>query len=359
MSASTKTLSPIEKELQALLGLFQQPQAAADSFFDRLSQRVLSLSDQKYICTFFWKVGQEKRLCDIFLEHLENNHPIAWDFFIETLDRMGFEFNEDFALSSYQGALEQESLDSLCRVTHLDLWLPELKDRRKAIKQKTQARFEEEKQRLLNELALYRAQGLESKEQEALNALQILDPRDPSTQDKLQEFKLRKAMRLLEDRPHLTSALKLNQLSEEDALSDVSRSWLVSQIIDHLKAHNSPQEAYYDFAICFTQSELPEEALIILQELTNPPLPALWLKLELEMRTEQYFKALETLMHLEEATRTDPEAPMALQYEKAQILWHMGQKKKAIKLIEDILQVTPDYRSAQTLIRIWRSSHAG
>ena len=110
--------------------------------------------------------------------------------------------------------------------------------------------------------------------------------------------------------------------------------------------------ASYNFAIMFYFMGCFEEALIICQKSDakeNQP----WFTIELLLKTRRYLQALEAIDEMQPSFANDPEAQFSSTYLKAIAYWGLHQGATAIELMQSIVNVRPEYRSAQSLFSKW------
>lgn len=78
-----------------------------------------------------------------------------------------------------------------------------------------------------------------------------------------------------------------------------------------------------------------------------------WLKAELLFHSRRFVECIEHLNHLEVKYINDPESTFAVNYLRAQCLNLCGQQGAALEILQSIVRVRPNYRSANALITEW------
>jgi tetratricopeptide (TPR) repeat protein len=118
------------------------------------------------------------------------------------------------------------------------------------------------------------------------------------------------------------------------------------------KAAFKHREFAYDLAIAFWFVEDYTRALEIL-EYAEPGLPADWMRAELLFAGRRHLEALEQINSLEIKYIEDPENTFAVSYLRAQCLFELGQQSSALEILQSIVRVRANYRSAHALILEW------
>lgn len=109
-------------------------------------------------------------------------------------------------------------------------------------------------------------------------------------------------------------------------------------------------ELIYDFAILFTFLDLNEMALQLIDLSSQPTKPMQWLRLELLLNIEDFFRVLSEAEKMEADTHKSPDDKFALIYIKARAYNSLNQKSQAVDLLKSIIRIRPNYRSAQSLL---------
>lgn len=107
-----------------------------------------------------------------------------------------------------------------------------------------------------------------------------------------------------------------------------------------------------DLAIAFWFMEDPARAAEILAW-APPNASNDWLKAEFLTQSRHFVEALEWLNVLEVKYIDDPESTFAVSYLRAQCLHELGQQSSALEIMQSIVRVRHNYRSAHALILEW------
>jgi thioredoxin-like negative regulator of GroEL len=118
------------------------------------------------------------------------------------------------------------------------------------------------------------------------------------------------------------------------------------------KASYAHREFAFDLAVAFWFLDDYSRALQILVY-APPSQSAEWMRAELLFASRRYLEALEQLNTLEIKYIDDPENTFAVSYLRAQCLHGLGQNSTALEILQSIVRVRANYRSAHALMLEW------
>jgi tetratricopeptide (TPR) repeat protein len=353
-------LTVLDKKLISFFSSSKTYQEVIEHFFDELSSHTLSLQEQAYVSSFFLLSGGHLQLLEIFKDHLKKKLPLAWNYLVETLSFNGFIFNEESAYKIFEEAKKQNLVHELVKTRRLDPWIPQLAQVREQLFEEKQNQMSHIKEQGLAQVDLYRVQQMEDQELQVLRYLSSVDPHDPVIQSRWNDLNKRRSQKLLElkiESRFLTQELQQQQENKKDL---ETQNQLLKTILERVNQDPFNDLLIYNYAIFLTQTDCYDEALILLNRIQNFSQSHIWLKVFLLSATNQFLKALEYLDNIETQSPLDffedGSFVLALQYERALLYWKLNQKSKALMLVEELLQLNPDYRDASTLARQWRGS---
>lgn len=359
-TAPLQTLSTeFESELQQLLIDGATLEEAARVFLARWRQQVPSFEALEAFSVFMIQAGLNASLVRFLADLAEQDHPIPWGHFVESLYHATPAIPEELKRATLSGAHEQKAITHLTKSYMLDHFDETLSSHRNVKFKKRRTQQEEKKSRLLSQADLMRSQGLESEEEKILGKLLRMYPRDTHVLSLLQKNRERRAHGLIIDRRERQR--RRWALLQRDPKVDKETQEVLQQVRQEMlaavppSADNTHEEAelLHDFAVAHLMWENYEAALSFLNR--DPlPLPSFWLRQELLIAARRFVESLEELAAVEKALVHDPEIPFAVSYLRAQALWGLGQRQEALRLLEDLLSVRPDYRSAGSLRDVWR-----
>jgi tetratricopeptide (TPR) repeat protein len=138
----------------------------------------------------------------------------------------------------------------------------------------------------------------------------------------------------------------LDTVSAEDKIK-------ISQ--DVIKNAKKNPAVAYDLAILLTQMEVYDEAIKCL-DFAPPSIEKDWLKLDLLIKSQNYIFAISESFEIEKKYPERPETIISTLEYRAQALYGLGEKEKAIQILEKLLEVSPKNYTAKLLLHTWRSS---
>lgn len=137
---------------------------------------------------------------------------------------------------------------------------------------------------------------------------------------------------------------KRPQIEEKESL-DLSKA-----VIE--RAKKKPESAY-DLSILLTQMELFDAALECLRY-SPTSLEKDWLNLDLLVKSKNYLSAIDESFDIEKKYADNPETIFATLHLRAQALYGLGEKEKAIQLLEVLVATAPRNQTAKVLLETWR-----
>lgn len=301
--------SGIEREIQSLLQNVGDPSLVADELLKKWHRDELSEEDLERVSHFLITFGFHAALAENLAHKLKTNFKIPWSAVVRLIEVLNSKPSKEVVDSIFTGATEQDSLDQLIRFPQLasidsrfgEVRTQHLDERRRQIHQQTE--------QLLNE-----------------------------AKNKIHRQKLQERDYFLKK--------KIAPSAEEKKLAQDFAEKLKKKI------KKSPSLAY-DGAIALFQMGHAETALETLKMAKDSPEVA-WLEVDLLLETRRFIDALTKLDSMEKQYASDPESTPALTYARAQALWGLQQSQAAIDLLQSLVRVKPDYRSASALLQHWR-----
>jgi len=289
------------------------------------------------------------------IEFLEGNDwdsahaPIA--LLISLINRLNLENPIEEEIAAY---LKQHSrMQTLIFANPRSIKSPRLKEQFMQIMQSLVKQNEQRFGKLVEQLEFYKNQRMWKDQREVIQKLLQEFPENKKTKEFQKTFNeiwaMEKIEQVLLDRMDIPEqTIKPNLSAAELEMLDVifaSASELV------VTARYLPT----DFALMFHFFEAPQIALEFLKT-DIKPLSHLWLEAELLFICGRYVDVLLVLKTIHERAANDPETQFSVSYLRAQCFWKLGQRDRAKELINDILRVRPDYRSAKSLQIDWNSN---
>lgn len=346
--------APLELEIQSLLILHGSAPNAGAALLKKYETQKLPLGHLELISTFCLHAGLPASLLVFLGKQVELGSEIPWGYFAEALALGSEEMSETVARAILEGAREQRLTWHLSRSHAFDTFEPGIIKEREMRRRAQSEKILVVKRDLMIQADMFRSQELETEEGRILEKLLGMFPRDIQIQELYAEHRARKALRLLE--------AKINRPKEKEW--DEVEPGLDKEAAEQLRNIAASMQAVWDengqdsqmgvdFAVAHWMWENPEASLLFLPP--DPALPsAIWLRAEVLLRTRRFIELLSELAEIEKRLSYEPEATFAVSYLRAQALWGAGRRFDAIEILEGMLTVKPNYRSASALLAVWK-----
>lgn len=207
------------------------------------------------------------------------------------------------------------------------------------------------KKKLLDHFFTFRSQQLYEPEKKLLHRLELMFPSDPEIRALILEHKKRYALDILQLRLR-TKREPLEVLSQ--SLGEEDQEWVRAAKESHLKLGRDNPDLKKDLLVSALLLDLPNTAYELLEQIPATE-DLTWLALEVLLAAGRYAELLDALGPVEVEKSSEAETFFATAYFRAQALYGLGQKQKAIEVMEGLIASRPDYRSADTLLNLWRT----
>ncbi len=347
--------SSIELEIQALLLHHKTADFAADALIKKYENEKLNLSEFEAIANFLLAAHFYSSLLGLFTRKLSDGSQIPWGHFAQAfqLSQAAVEIETKKAL--IEGAKEQKALSQLSRSNFVDDIDPVIIEQRKARKQAFQDRYIQKRQDMMQEIDLLRSQGLYQEEEKALTRMAYLFPNDTQINDMRASLRERLAMDIIAKKP----ATPKNKLfiSYHQPMDPESRKILdaVFASMEDLLKDSDNDYLCEDFAVALLTWEDEDAALKVLEQ-APPTVSGDWLKAEILLSSRRFVELLHHLTWLEATYGADPECLFSVSYLRAQALWGLNQKNKAMEILQGMILSRPQYRAAHSLLNHWKEN---
>ena len=360
--ASGLSSAHIETEIQRLLSAGEPLDGVIHHLIKNFSNKNLSRDEIETISIFFLHAGYYSSLCQFTLGCLSRGLIISWPHFCEALFLSNPAIPEAVKTAIIKGADSQGQLENLARSQMLD----HFDDRLAVLRQKRQSFFQQQLQKrrkeMLSTLAVLQAQGLHDEEQRLIEKFALIFPNDGQmkeivkSQNKKRNIELVQEIKTQQGRWIPLSLYQQTDQETIEVLACVEAS--MKEALDNFPSVELAQ----DFAIAHVTWENYNAALNFVdwaclmdtpEEVTNHHALA-WLRLEILFRLRRFLEVLDEIARLEQVWGASPDFIFALLYLRAQCLWELAQRQHAIDIMESIIVVRPQYRSARIFLAEWK-----
>jgi hypothetical protein len=342
-----------ERKIHRLLTVGKTPQAIFDEITIDLLQKKVNEAERLSIFNFAMNAGLYQQLLANFVEVFHEKAPTPWSHFMILLDKLKIKPSKDVIESVLKGARRQERLESLALTHAWDIFDPRFGEIRSQVEAERKQKYSDKKRMLLDKIEFYRNQRMADEERRAIRVLLKMYPDDPGIKQEFEHFQRQWARDVVARNAietHDSRVLQRPTLEpEERKAAKIFMDAMIS------KAQTNASTAY-NFAIGLKMMGLPEAGLKVL-EMIDDSWASEWLKVELLIDCGRFVDCLNSVHELELRYSTNPEATFAATYARAKALHGLGQSGPAIDLLQSIVNIRPNYRSAYTLMTEWASQN--
>lgn len=314
------------------------------------------LEARRQIAAFYLAAGYKSQLLQLLLEGcrqiVERDDPahfqLPWG---ETAELIGsLQPSSKTIVAMIEGARAQDSLTDLLSSQALDQLNEQVVELRRQADQLAERQHEERRKQMLEQLEYLRSQRMHKEEGRVIESFSKIFPGDEQIAQIKHSFDERWAREILQNRVTAKTEMytepRLHQLEPEQ--QQVAKV-IAEAVLAAAKAH---RPMAYDLAIMLVFCEIFDEAQKVLAEVKSKPAKD-WLRLEVFLRAGQYVEALAETHRLEGLYTTDPEVSFSIIYARARALHGLGSIENAKDLLQQILNLRPNYRLAEFLLKDW------
>ncbi|MCB0407754.1 MAG: hypothetical protein KDD34_06070 [Bdellovibrionales bacterium] len=339
----------IERKIQRLLLVNKPQKDIFDELVAHLFQKKISEDERNSIFNFALNAGLYQELLATFVEAFHEKIPIPWGLYIRLLKLTGVTPNKEVIESVIKGAKRQNRVDTLALATDWESLDSRFKELRITVENDRHQKYKNKKQMLLDKVEFYRSQRMVDEEKRALKILLRMFPDDKDLVREYQKFEQEWAKEVISRSASETHESKLTERIFLNAEEQKVCGSILQQMQEICSQNNN---SAYNFAIGLKFMGSPEAALKIL-EFADDTWEVEWLKIDLLIDSGRFVDCLSQVHDIELRYANDPETTFAATYARAKALNGLGQTGPAIDLLQSIVSVRPNYRSAFTLMTQW------
>lgn len=300
--------------------------------------------------TFLLKSGQNDLLINFCIDQAikNKNFVFPWGHFLEVLFQAQTDMDDKLSSLLKKTMKVSRFQYEASRCFRWDFIFADVDQWRSQKKWELGKRAPLLRKEMLEELNLLRAQQLIDAETKHLQKMKKMFPQDPEIEKEIQGTRERKAYDVLSK----YEGLQIFQIKErqEEELQDSKNVFFESL----LSAQRKDPSVTMDLAMVCWMIDDYEGARILLENYMEPTDTAIWFKMEVLLKSRRYLDVLNELPQIELKGANNPETFFATALLRAQSYWGLGQKNKAIEILESLLASRPHYRSAPLLLNQWR-----
>jgi tetratricopeptide (TPR) repeat protein len=321
----------------------------ADDLLKKWDRGELSENDQQIAAQFLINAGFLKTLQNQFRKHLSQDRSIVWISYLEMIVRTTEVLPDEIVDSILVGMTESNQLENLLYVQKAGKLNSRIDKLIKKFLEESNKTLNAEKKQLVEKLQRKINDRMEEEVKSLSLQLRERFPGDQEILDITSNLDLAYIRSLVQKKEREMS--QSIPLKKEDPYS-FEKIKIVEDVVKN--AQENPNSAY-DLAIMLTQIEVYNDALTCLSY-APASMERDWLKLDLLIKSENYIDAIGESFEIEKKYSENPETLFAALQSRAQALHGLGEKDKAIQILEKLLETSPRNYTAKVLLHSWRNS---
>lgn len=328
--------SRLEIVIKKLLEEYDQTYVA-DDLLKKWDRGELSEKDQDVAAQFLIQSGFLSTLQNQFTKQLTQDRYISWIPLLELISRTNQSVPDNYVDPILVGMTEMHQLDNIINAQAAKSLHP---------------RFKKLIDSLMNDLeenlttAPKKRHKRQSPQKLSEEVKKLSD--DLNNNTSVSEMDLARIKKLISKKENDLSKIFDKSLPE---IEEKESREIAKNVIESAK--QKPESAY-DLSILLTQMELFDAAIECLSY-APPSREKDWLNLDLLVRSENYLSAINESFNVEKKYAKDPETIFATLQLRAQALYGLGEKDKAIQLLEKLVETSPKNQTAKVLLQTWRT----
>jgi hypothetical protein len=314
--------------------------------------RGLTPADTHIICHFLYSNGAYKEILAFSVESLERDEPISWNYLASAIRKLEPKLESPVYAALKDYISDNRKLDEFSTCELFDVFFPNEGEIKLAqIQHKVQLK-ERHRQTLLDQIRVFNQSRNYNIEKQTIQKFIRFFPNDKLGKEIQNRFETEELQRFFQRYKNEKQQTRGNQIP---AFSP-EETKLLQRYFDYLVMQNqsnpSPEE-WASTVYFFLFLEDFAHALQLLPQMTESSTRD-WLQIELLILNNKFAEALSFLRELDGRLENDPSYFTAKVYYVAQCFWGLGDHRKAIELMENLIQIKPDYRMASSLLKDWR-----
>lgn len=339
-----------ELELRALLKKKYSAKDLTPRLIKNIFDANLPWEEKRAFWIYLFLTQRLATLAEALKQTLSEKGQVPFDILIQMIDQTGEQPKSVVFEALLKGLKKQSSLDSVFAARGLDKWDKRLAQIRAELVERKVLEQKKFKENLLEKFWFLRNQRMSEQAGRVLRRLLELYPEDEDLIKLKNEFDEQWAREILASHASDLQGHRLERTTTSPSGAD--EEMLNMFLSEGEKLFLKKREASVDLAMAFLFMEDYARAIEVLS--WAPPTSAVdWLRCELMIEDRRFLDALEMLNRLEVKYILDPETTFAVNYLRAQALHGLGQLASSIEIMQSIVQIRPNYRSAHTLILEW------
>ena len=342
----------IELKVQKLLLEKENFAAVADDLLQEWDSNATTDGDREAIAFFLLNAGLIRQLLEKVSQQISQQGKVFWPIYRTILTQVEQHLESKIAAALIEGVKEDSFEPALFYSSSLQPFSEEFSDSVTIYKKKLQSEFEDRIRDFLDRVQFLKSQRLFEEERRALENLGQLNPSFTEIKKLWADYNERWALHIVSTKQNIEYTDRLTKKVQAQWRAEMQPAFqpIWTQIQELVV---STPELALDLVMMTHFMDFSEEALH-LARLSPPSMTRDWMIAELLLDTRRFVDLLEWVNGLEIKYVHDNDVAFAASYLKARAFRGLGQDLTAIDLINSILKIRPNYRSAPSLLQEWQ-----
>lgn len=339
-----------ELEIQKLLLRGKKPADVLRGAIDIIMSPKKTWEEKRPVWLFLYRWGKNSTLAHMLMDALASKGRVPFDVMLEITAASGLRPGKTAVEAMLKGLRKQQATDEVLAAGAWDKFDERFKLIRNELLEKRVKDSRAAKEAMLDKFNFLKGQRLVEQAGRVLRRMLELYPEDEEFIELKRDFDEQWAREVVANHMATLTHQRLERTENQNSQADDEMLKAFTKagekaVLDH-------REFASDLALAFL---FMNEYIMGLDILNWAPVTEAneWLKAELLVLARRHVEAMEHLNHLEVKYAEDPESTFAVSYLRARCFKELGQKDAALEILESIVRVRPNYRSAQALFLEW------
>lgn len=309
-----------------------------------------SWEEKRVLWLFLYRWGKEGTIIHAMIDGLQSKGRIPFDVLIEISSVARAKPKRSAIEGLLKGVRKQEATEEILAARGWDKWDKRFNLIRKEILDRKVYETRKAKEAMFEKFEFLKAQRLVEQAGRVLRRMIELYPADKELKQTKQQFDEQWAREVLATHMASLSSEKIDRTVT--ILSDEDQEMMNCFVKEgKIIARKHPEFATELAIACMFMNDY-KRGLEILESAPDTTANE-WMRAEFLISARHFVEAMEHLNMLELKYVDDPETAFAVSYLRARCLKELGQKDAALEILQSIVRVRPNYRSAHALIQDW------
>lgn len=344
-----------ELELRRLLKKRLSGSRFTSALVRKIIDESLAWEEKRSFWHYLFLSGRSGLLAHALVQALKVKQRIPFDLFIQICSDRGIRPSNAVVQALLKGIRKRGALDELIGPRGWDAYDERISQAREQLLHRKASEKRKFKDGLLEKFQFLKSQRMTEQAGRVLRRMVELYPEDSQFKKLKADFEEQWARDVLATHVATLGAERWDRTKTAPSSADQEMLDCFQKEGERLCVEH--REFAVDLAVAFWFMEEYSRALEALA--WGPPGRATdWMRVELLLQARRFIECIELLGMIEVRYIEDPETTFAVSYVRAQCLHSCGQHAAAIEILQSIVRVRPNYRSAGALVLEWTEGAA-